>query len=85
MHPALVMGVFALLIGIALWPLMLVEIPPLTDTPNHLARMHVLATIDGDPDLQTNYQVDWAIVPKRARRIGFQGPWPSGGGAQPGS
>ncbi len=63
---ALVICAYGLLLAITLWPLAIIEIPPLVDYPNHLARMHILAAIDSDPDLQKNYLVDWAIVPNLA-------------------
>ena len=37
-----IFGTALLLLGIALIPIMLVEIPPLVDYPNHMARMHIL-------------------------------------------
>ncbi|MCC7346605.1 MAG: hypothetical protein IT538_04335 [Variibacter sp.] len=38
-------------------------IPPLSDYVNHLARMHVIASIGKDPALAGFYKIDWAIVP----------------------
>ena len=37
--------------------------PPLADYINHLARMHVIATIDADPDLARFYEIDWQVIP----------------------
>jgi hypothetical protein len=48
---------------IVLLPLALVAIPPLTDYPNHLARMHIIATLDRDPMLSQFYRIDWALIP----------------------
>jgi hypothetical protein len=50
----------------ALYPLLLVEIPPLVDYPNHLARFHVLARIGESAALQTFYEVRWGLVPNLA-------------------
>ena len=52
--------VFLLLISIPVWTHLL---PPLSDYVNHLARMHVIATIDKNPNLAKFYQIDWAIIP----------------------
>ena len=43
-------------------PLLLVDVPPLLDYPNHLARMVVLAH-PADPDLARFYAPHWAIIP----------------------
>src|SRR5262249_56340102 len=37
--------------------------PPLSDYINHLARMHVIATVGSDRDLATFYQIDWQVIP----------------------
>lgn len=52
--------------AVALLPLTLVSIPPLTDYPNHLARMFVLAHWHEMPALQANYALNWAILPNLA-------------------
>ena len=44
-------------------PLLSVVIPPLYDYPNHLARMHILATWADSPDLRANYVIDWKLAP----------------------
>ena len=49
-----------LLISIPIWTH---PLPPLSDYVNHLARMHVIATIDKNPNLAKFYQIDWAIIP----------------------
>lgn len=54
----------AMLLVLALPPL-LVQIPPLTDYPNHLARMAVLAHPD-DAALRRIYAVRWALIPNVA-------------------
>src|ERR1700686_4124976 len=44
-------------------PILAFPLPPLEDYPNHLARMHVIATIGSDPDLSRYYEVHWQIIP----------------------
>ena len=46
-------------------PLLLVEVPPLLDYPNHLARLFVAAS-PGDPLLAKMYAPHWAILPNLA-------------------
>src|SRR5262249_13589908 len=38
-------------------------LPPLADYVNHLARMHVIASIDRDANLSRYYEIDWQIIP----------------------
>lgn len=58
--------VYATLFAVALYPVFAVEIPPLVDYPNHLARMHILASIDDIPALRANYTVGWRPSPNLA-------------------
>ena len=51
---------FLLLISVPIWTHLL---PPLADYVNHLARMHVIATLDRNPNLSKFYQIDWEIIP----------------------
>ena len=53
-------GVLMLLITIPLWTH---RVPPLSDYVNHLARMHVIARIDTDPDLARFYSIEWQVIP----------------------
>jgi hypothetical protein len=48
---------------LALVPVLVFPVPPLADYPNHLARMHVIGTIGGDPDLARYYEIHWRIIP----------------------
>jgi hypothetical protein len=57
---AVLFVVFALVAAI---PVITHPLPPLTDYVNHLARMHVIATIGNDPDLSRFYEIDWQIIP----------------------
>jgi hypothetical protein len=53
----------ALLCLILLAPLALVDVPPLLDYPNHLARATVLALGASDPVLSRMYASHWAVIP----------------------
>jgi hypothetical protein len=53
----------ALMCVILLAPLLLVDVPPLLDYPNHLARAAVLAFGGGDPVLSHMYAAHWALIP----------------------
>jgi hypothetical protein len=55
--------VIAPLCLLLLAPLMLVDVPPLLDYPNHLARAFVLAAGSSDPILSRMYAAHWAIIP----------------------
>jgi hypothetical protein len=57
---AVLFGVLAL---VAVIPIITHPLPPLEDYLNHLARMHVIATIGHDPYLSRFYEIDWQIVP----------------------
>lgn len=55
------------LLGITLLiPLAVVDVPPLLDYPNHLARAYVLAWGQQDPFLSRMYRPHWAIIPNLA-------------------
>jgi len=54
---------FIVLAAITSIPILLYPWPPLADYVNHLARMHVIATVDGDADLARFYEVNWQIIP----------------------
>ena len=57
-------AVWFLLLGFACaLPIILHPLPPLLDYANHLARMHVLATIGSDRYLSQFYEVEWQIIP----------------------
>jgi len=54
---------FLVLMAIASIPVLLHPLPPISDYINHLARMHVIATINSDPDLSRYYEIDWQVIP----------------------
>jgi hypothetical protein len=49
-----------LLISIPIWTH---PLPPLSDYVNHLARMHVIATLAKNPQLARFYEIDWQVIP----------------------
>jgi hypothetical protein len=57
---AVLLVLLLLLVSIPIWTN---QLPPLSDYANHLARMHVIATINKDPDLALFYEIDWQIIP----------------------
>jgi len=54
---------FLVLMAIASIPILLNPLPPISDYINHLARMHIIATINSDPDLHRYYEIDWQVIP----------------------
>jgi hypothetical protein len=56
-------ALFMTLAAIASIPILLYPWPPLSDYINHLARMHVIATIGSDPNLALFYQIEWQVIP----------------------
>jgi hypothetical protein len=51
---------------VLLAPLLIVDVPPLLDYPNHLARVFVLASLPNDPVLARFYAAHWSIIPNLA-------------------
>ena len=51
---------------VLLMPFLVVDVPPLGDYPNHLARAFVLASLPGDGVLATMYAPRWSIIPNLA-------------------
>jgi hypothetical protein len=49
-----------LLISIPIWTH---PLPPLSDYVNHLARMHVIATLSSNPQLANFYEINWQVIP----------------------
>ena len=58
--------VLACVCAVLLAPLFVVDVPPLLDYPNHLARIYVLAFGDQDPFLSRMYAQHWALIPNLA-------------------
>lgn len=59
-------AIHMLFIGAVLSPMLWAEYPPLVDYPNHLARIHVLANLDRNTDLQRYYSANWTLLPNVA-------------------
>ncbi len=63
---------FALLIvaSVALLaPFLVIDVLPLQDYPNHLARIHILSHLEESPTLQRYYQASWTLVPNLAMDV----------------
>lgn len=57
---AVLFAALTLLISIPIWTH---PLPPLSDYVNHLARMHVIATLGKNPKLAEFYEVNWQVIP----------------------
>ncbi len=57
---------FTCVCAVLIVPLFLVEIPPLTDYPNHLAREFILSAGRDDPIVSAMYAQRWRIIPNLA-------------------
>lgn len=64
-HTALAWTFLALL-AITLAPFALVSPLPLSDYPNHVARMHIIAHLSESADLAKHYLVHWEFIPNLA-------------------
>jgi hypothetical protein len=61
--PLQIMALFAVVAAVSCLPIALHPLPPLTDYINHLARMHVIATVAADSNLARFYEIEWQVVP----------------------
>jgi hypothetical protein len=61
--PTAIAALFVLLMAAASIPVLTHKLPPLADYINHLARTHIIHTIDEDPFLARFYAIDWAVIP----------------------
>lgn len=59
-------GGFFAFVALLLAPLLVVSVPPLSDLPNHLARVHVLARLAREPGLHLPWESAWALLPNLA-------------------
>jgi len=59
-------GWFLLAWAIAGIPIFILHGVPGVDTPNHVARLHVLASLQEGPALSSFYKTHWAILPNLA-------------------
>jgi hypothetical protein len=57
---------FVALFALVLAPFLLCSPLPLSDYPNHLARMYIIANLPHSADLARYYSLDWSFVPNLA-------------------
>jgi hypothetical protein len=55
--------VFAAAACVLVIPLFTIDVPPIVDYPNHLARLYITAHGSSDPWLSHMYRQHWAIIP----------------------
>jgi hypothetical protein len=65
----IIVGAFVLVLVAAVCPLFIVETPALGDYLNHLARIHIITSIDSDPQLGRYFTIIWHIIPNLAMDI----------------
>jgi hypothetical protein len=58
-----ILALFIVLSAVISIPVLTHQLPPLSDYVNHLARMHVIGTVDSDPYLAKFYEIQWQIIP----------------------
>lgn len=64
--PTAYLVAFLVLFAVALIPFFLCSPLPLSDYPNHLARMYIIAQLPHSADLARYYSLDWSFVPNLA-------------------
>jgi hypothetical protein len=52
-----------LILAVVFVPLLTIDLPPLVDYPNHLARQYILAELPRSETLRNFYQADWHATP----------------------
>lgn len=55
--------IYQLLFFVAIFPIWYMDFLPLSDYPNHLSRMHIIAHINQSQYLKEYYQIQWNIIP----------------------
>jgi len=77
----LVVAFYGVIGAMALFPLLMVSLPPLADLPNHLARAYIINSLAASPDLQRYYAIEWQpltfqsidlILPWLGRLVGLE-------------
>ncbi|HXP72806.1 MAG TPA: hypothetical protein VN823_01550 [Stellaceae bacterium] len=63
LSPVQFWSAFAMLFLATALPVMSVNLPPLFDYPNHLARMDLLVRLPGSEALQRYYELRWRVIP----------------------
>jgi hypothetical protein len=59
---AMVSATYALVVAFALLPVLITDVPPLADLPNHLARAHIIDQLQSSAELQKYYGVTWRLL-----------------------
>src|SRR5579863_3335518 len=59
-------SIFLVLFALTALPVLMVDVPPLFDYPNHLARMYLLGHLPHLPALRAYYVLHWAALPNLA-------------------
>jgi hypothetical protein len=57
---AILFAALTLLISIPIWTH---PLPPLSDYVNHLARMHIIAQLQANPQASNFYELNWQVIP----------------------
>jgi hypothetical protein len=65
-RPAALLAGFAVMSLIVLLPILNCPLPPILDYPNHMARMHILASAPLSGDLARYYRIAWSPIPDLA-------------------
>jgi hypothetical protein len=65
-RPSVWWSIFVALCLLLLAPLLLADVPPILDYPNHLARLFILAHAGHDPVLDKIWRPHWAVIPDLA-------------------
>ena len=68
-RPLLLIVGYAAALIVFLLPVAATEVPPLVDYPSHLARMHILSTLDTNATLAQIYASNWTVLPNLAMEI----------------
>lgn len=58
--------IFAVLLGSAMLPILIFQMPFMADYPNHLARMYAIGALGHDALLARYYEIEWRLVPDLA-------------------
>lgn len=61
--------IYFLLLFVVLTPIWTVNLPPLFDYPNHLARMHILTDHGKNEYLSKYYEIRWSFLPNLAQDV----------------
>lgn len=60
---------YAFLSFVAVYPVLIVDIPPLADYPSHLAEIYIQMMVASSPSLQAHYEFHWSPLPNLAMQF----------------